>query len=187
MSGTKKKLSDVQILGICHFAALVLLSFFGANVFSLAEKFSGNIVGLMLLPINRSMWEFGKMLLVCMSIIFAVEYFIVGRRIKNYIPVHLIIATLVPIVMLIILAAFNFLFGSLSMEGAQAVLFLTLIIAAFLLSIIWVASKKDLSRYVVLFLILYILLCGLFVLFSFVRPELKLFFDYGGNIYGPLY
>lgn len=187
MSKNKGKITDVQILGICHFIGLVVLSFFGANVFNLVERFSGNVLTYILLPINRSMWEFGKMLFVCMSIIYTIEYFIVGRRIKNFIPVHLIVGSLLPIVLIIILSMFNFFFGSLSMEGAQAVLFLTLIIASFMLSIAWVASKQDVTKYFVPFLILYIVLCGLFVLFSFVRPELKMFFDYGANSYGPMY
>lgn len=183
----KRKLKDVQILGICHFVGLVLISFFGANVFELVENVGGTLAGRLLLPINRSMWEFGKMLLISVGIIFIVEYFIVGRRIKNFVPVHLIIGVLLPIVLMIVLSLFNFFFGALTMEGAQAVLFLTVIIGAFLLSVALVTSKKDLSKYTVPFTIACIVLVGLFVLFSFIRPELKLFFDFGGNTYEALY
>lgn len=186
----KKKITDIQILAICHFVALVLLSFFGANVFELAEKFAGSVVGRLLLPINRSMWEFSKMLLVPMGIIFLIEYFIVGKRMKNFAPAHLIIGFILPIALMIVLSGYNYFFGALSMQGAQAVFFLSLIIASFLLSIILVTSKMDLSKYkklFLIFLILYISLFGMFVLFSFIRPELKLFFDFGANTYGPLY
>lgn len=187
MSNNKRRLTDIQILAICHFVALVFISLFGANVFELVEKLSGTMAGKLLLPINRSIWEFSKMLLVPICIIFIVEYLIVGKRIKNFIPIHLIIAFLLPIALIIIMAIFNFFFGELSMQGAQAVLFLTVIIAAFLLSIALVTSKRDFSKYVVPFLIMYIILCGLYVGFSFIRPQIGLFFDFGANTYGPLY
>lgn len=127
------------------------------------------------------------MLVLPMSIIFIIEYFIVGRRLKNFIPVHVIIAFLLPIALMTLLAIFNFFFGSLSMQGAQAVLFLTLIIAAFFFSVAFVTTKRNLSKAMRVFLILYIVLCVLFVVFSFIRPELKLFFDYEANTFGPLY
>ena len=186
MAKNKGQLSDIYILAICHFVGLVLMSVFGASVFNIVEGIPGSAATYLMLPINRSMWEFSKMLLGPISILFFIEYFIVGRRMKKFIPVHLIIATLIPIASLAVFSFFNYILGSISMQGAQAVFFLALLMGAFLLSILLMTSEIDFTKYAKWVLVVYISLCVLYMVFSFIRPQMRIFFDFEVNTYGPL-
>jgi|GEM_PF-5271106 len=183
----KRKLTDLQKLGICHFVGIVIISVYGTQVSEMMEMFTTNPIGKLFLPINRSIWEESKMLVVPLSIMFAVEYFIVGKNFKNFIPAHTIIAFTLPIVMILFNFGYGIFFGNLSMQGAQAVYFLTLVLAALLASILFVTSDKDMTKYFMPFIILYVILCISYIVFSFIPPKISIFYDVINEVFGPVY
>ena len=72
------------------------------------------------------------------------------------------------------------------MDGAQAVFFLTMIMAAFFASILMVSSDKNFAKFAIPFLVLYLALSAAYVIFSFAPPELGLFYDSSARVFGPM-
>lgn len=187
MNTKRKELSDLTILIISHAIGFLVVAGYAAFAHELSEAFP-NIVGKLLLPTNLSLWEQGKMLVVPLCIIFPIEYFIVGRKFSNFIPAHLIIAFCLPMLLLGVFHVHGFIFGNrLSLEGAQTILSLALLLASFLASILLVTTEKDLTKYTIVFTILYIILAISYVVFSFMPPHSESFFDPINELFGPAY
>ena len=184
--GNKIKLSDMQVLLICHTSAFLLIALYGLFANDLAEAFP-SFISRMLMPANLSIWEQTKILVVPLSIIFPIEYFIIGKKYVNFIPAHLIIAFSVPMLMLGVYHLHNTFFGTMSMEGPQMVLSLTLLIAAFLASILFVTSETDMRKYALVFMILYFSLNVAYIIMLFSPPRLETFYDPIHRVFGPAY
>lgn len=178
---------DIRTLIICHIVGFLLLVGFGAIAHSIARAFP-NVVTRILLPNNLSLWEQGKIVVTPIFIIFTIEYFIVGKRFKNFIPAHLLIAFALPMLTYGVYHVHGFLFGNgLSLEGAHIVLSIAIILIAFLASYLLITSRIDLSKYTKLLIVLYIAMWIAYIVFSFVQPRWETFFDSINETFGPAF
>ena len=184
--GNKTKLSELQTLSICHIVSFILIAVYGLFANDLAEAVPSFITRMML-PANMSIWEQTKSLVVPLSIIFPIEYFIVGKKFVNFIPAHLIITFSLPMLTLGVYHIHNMFFGSMSLEGPQIILSLTLLIAAFLASILFVTSEVDMRKYAVVFMVLYFGLNIAYLVFMFFPPRIETFYDPIHRVFGAAY
>jgi len=182
----KSKLTDLHLLIIWHFIGLILVSSFGAIAHGIARNYPSIIVKL-LFPANLSTWEQGKLLIMPLSLFFFLEYFIIGKKFKNYIPVHFLIAYVLPIAMVLLYVLYRITIGVMSNDGPQILFALILLLAAFLFSISLLTSEKDMTKYYKIFILLYFSLCIVYIIFTFIPLRVPLFYDPINELYGPAY
>lgn len=183
---TKKKISNKTILFILHGIGFVAVCFFGMIAHDAARAMPF-FLGQTLFPANLSLWEQGKILLTGMSIWFIIEYIIIGRKIKGFVFIHTIIAAALPVLMLLVYLSHSQLFGGLSMEGAHIVLSVALILCGFVVSVIMTLSAKDYSIYTPYGIVVYAVVVLMYVLFTFLPPNLPMFYDEVNQAFGPVW
>lgn len=188
-----KNISDIILLAICHVVGFGLVTAFSLFANSIAENYPSLTVRL-LFPANLSPWEQSKLLVVPLSLIFFAEYFVVGKKFKNFIPAHFLIAFALPIIMTILYSLYTIFLGELSSSGAQSMFLLTLLMAAMLASILLVTSEKSLLEYSTLFIILYFSINIAYIILTYHPPRFEFlgdvfnpFFDSVNNVFGPAY
>ena len=141
----------------------------------------------MLFPSNLSLWEQGKILLTGMTVWFIVEYALVGRKMKGFVFIHTIIASALPILMLIIYMSHSTIFDDLSTGGPHIILTIALILLGFFTSVIMTLSKKDYSVYAPYGIVIYIVVILVYTVFTFLPPEASMFYDAENFVYGPVW
>lgn len=182
----KKKVSNKVILFILHGIGFVAVCFYGMIVHDAARAMPF-FLGQVLFPANLCLWEQGKILLTGMSIWFILEYIIIGRKIKGFIFIHTIITAALPILMLMIYLSHSQIFGGLSLEGAHIILAVGLILAGFIISVIMTLSPKDYSIYTPYGIVAYAVIVLMYVLFTFLPPNLPMFYDEIHKAFGPVW
>lgn len=183
----EQRTKDIKKLIICHIIGFFLLGAFGSVAHNIARAFP-NVITRVLLPNNLSLWEEGKIVVTPILAIFMIEYFIVGKKFKNYIPAHLLIAIVLPMFTYGIYHVHGFVFGnSLSLDGAHIALSIALILTGFLASILLVTSKIEMQRYTTVLAILYIVMWIAYIVFSFVTPKAATFYDAVNETFGPAF
>lgn len=181
-----KNFSNEKKLLILHGIGFLVVCGFGAIVHDTARLVAGSVL-MIFFPANLCLWEQGKILLFGMTAWFILEYIIVGRKMKGFIFIHSLVATMLPIVMLIIYMSHSKIFGGLSLEGAHIILSVALILAGFLTSTMLTISKRDFSRYTPHAVIAFAVICLLFAVFTYLPPELGIFYDAINSTFGPAF
>lgn len=182
----KKRISNKGILFILHGVGFVVVCFFGMIAHDAARAMPF-FLGQALFPANLSLWEQGKILLTGMSFWFILEYIIIGRKIKGFVFIHTVIAAALPVLMLLIYLSHSQFFGGLSLEGAHIVLAVALILGGFVTSVIMLLSKKDYSVYAPYGIVAYAVIVLMYVLFTFLPPNLSMFYDEIHKAFGPIW
>jgi len=134
-----------------------------------------------------SPWEQGKLLVVPLSLFFFVEYFIVGKKFKNFIPVQFLVAFAIPVFLVLIYSLYTVAFGTLSNDGPQIVFSFTLLLAAILSSAMLITAETNFNRLALLFIVLYFLLNIAYIVFLFFPPKAAVFYDSVNRLYGPAF
>ncbi|MBN2879240.1 MAG: hypothetical protein JXN65_06365 [Clostridia bacterium] len=186
MSSKSRGLTDVQLLAVCHIIGFIIVSVFIAIAHKVASTYPSLTVRL-LFPANMSPWEQGKLLVVPLSLFFFIEYFIVGKKFKNFIPVHFLVAFAIPVFLVLIYSLYSAAFGSLSNDGPQIVFSFTLLLAALLSSVMLVTAETNFNKFALLFIILYFLLNIAYIVFLFMPPKAAVFYDAVNKLYGPAF
>ncbi|MBN2879241.1 MAG: hypothetical protein JXN65_06370 [Clostridia bacterium] len=186
MNNAFKKWSKEKTLFVLHGIGFVMVCFYGSVVHDLARTFP-NFLGRMLFPSNLCLWEQGKILLVGMSIWFLIEYLIVGRKIRGFIFIHTIIASSLPILMLIVYLTHTNLFGDFSLEGAHIVLSVALILLGFIVSVVMITSKKDYSSLAPYGIAIYVIIVMMYAVFTYLPPNVGMFYDDMHKAFGPVW
>lgn len=186
MTTFKKKLTDIQKYYIIHAIGLVLVFIISLTVHDVAKNFP-NLFVKVFFPSNLCLWEQMKTLFTPLLIVFALEYFIVGRKLKNFLPCHTFIVVAVPILTIVIYSIYTTIFNSFSFGGAQIILAIILIIIGFVVAFLGTTSTFDFSQYTKATIIILICFFLLLVLCTFVYPRWSLFFDEINQLYGSAY
>lgn len=183
----KKQNENLKKLIIWHIAGFVFVNIFAGLSHEIAEAFPSLITHIFL-PANVSLGQQVKLMVTPLIIVFVIEYFIIGRKFDNYIPIHLSITAAAPLITLGIYHGHNFLFRrQLSVQGAQVVLSVAIIIGVFMASVFMITSKKNFKKFTIPALIVLIAIVVALGIFTFNPPHIATFFDYINETYEIIY
>ena len=152
-------------------------------IFHSVYKFIPCLFTSLIFPVNESLWEHGKMIIlsyICLTIIEKIFY----KDNSNIIFSNLIASL---ICMILDFTIFGFIyFYILNTKDNMIVTIITYLICIITSLIIKekYLRKEDNKKYNIISIIIYITICIIFIIFTYYPLRLPFFYDYNKNFYG---
>lgn len=173
-----KKNHNLRTLIICHVVGFIFVNLYAGYAHEIAKAFP-NVVTRILLPINYSLGQSLKLIVFPILIVFTAEYFIVGKKMDNFIAPHLLIIGLTPIMAMTFYHTHSYILKStLELNTSMFILLSSgFFLGAFMVSILMMLSKKNYIRHKIPALIFCTIVISTFVVVTFLPPQTATFFD----------
>ncbi|NCC88408.1 MAG: hypothetical protein EOM05_11210 [Clostridia bacterium] len=171
-------------LGKIQLAGFIFTVVVGTALHFIYEWSGENVVAAVFGAVNESVWEHLKLIIVPMLIFGIIEYFLYGRKLKNFVQVRFLSILLGMAIIVIGHYTYSGIIGK-NYFIVDILLFLSAVCAAYSFSYKTLRTEKfstSLSKELAIFGILFLIVCV--IIFTFVPPQIQLFLDPSTGSYG---
>lgn len=175
---TSKEKNNLKTLIICHIAGFIFVNLYAGFAHDIARAFP-NVVTQVLFPINYSLGQSLKLVAFPLFIVFAAEYFIVGKKMDNFIAPHLLLVGILPVAAMTFYHTYSYILNSKLELNTLMFILLTeaFYICGFLGSAAMMTSKHTYKHHKIPAMVLCSAVISIFVIVTFLPPHTATFFD----------
>lgn len=175
---TNKERRNLKTLIICHIVGFIFVNLYAGFSHEIAKAFP-NVVTRILFPINYSLGQSLKIIAFPVLIVFIAEYFIVGRKMDNFLTPHLMLGGILPVAALTLYHTYSYVLNSaLELNTSMFIVYSeAFFIVAFMSSILMMTSKKTHKSHNIPAVIFCTVIMSIFVVVTFLPPQTTTFFD----------
>lgn len=167
-----------------HIAGVLFTLIAGTILHFVYEGSGRNQIVAMFAPINESVWEHLKLLFTPMLFYSAIEYFIYGKKIANFVPVKVLSIIIGMLVIIVSFYTYSGIIGS-NYLAADIGTFVLGTLVAYWVSFRLLQTQRFASQLAnLLGWILLIFLIFIVIVFTFTPPHIALFKDSVSGTYG---